>query len=151
MDEILALEPDVILVDFLMPGKDGVELVRELKEKGCGARCIMISQVSAKELVGKAYDAGMEFFISKPINIIEVKSVIQKVEKQIENEKTLSNIKKMFMAEIADMPKEKKPDDGYGRRYSIFSTGSGCPGKRAVMILCVSASICTAISGRFPR
>ena len=43
LDEILALEPDVILVDFLMPGKDGVELVRELKEKGCGARCIMIS------------------------------------------------------------------------------------------------------------
>ena len=36
VDEILALEPDVILVDFLMPGKDGVELVRELKEKGCG-------------------------------------------------------------------------------------------------------------------
>ena len=137
--EILALEPDVILVDFLMPGKDGVELVRELKEKGCGARCIMISQVSAKELVGKAYDAGMEFFISKPINIIEVKSVIQKVEKQIENEKTLSNIKKMFMAEIADMPKEKKPDDGYGRKVQYILNRLGMSGEKGgddIMRIC---------------
>ena len=139
VDEILALEPDVILVDFLMPGKDGVELVRELKEKGCGARCIMISQVSAKELVGKAYDAGMEFFISKPINIIEVKSVIQKVEKQIENEKTLSNIKKMFMAEIADMPKEKKPDDGYGRKVQYILNRLGMSGEKGgddIMRIC---------------
>lgn len=66
------------------------------------------SQVAAKELIGKAYDAGIEFFISKPINIIEVKSVIRNVDEQIKNEKTLTNIKKMFMAEIADMPKEKK-------------------------------------------
>lgn len=139
VDEILALDPDVILVDFLMPGKDGVELVRELKEKGCNARCIMISQVSAKELVGKAYDAGMEFFISKPINIIEVKSVIQKVEKQIENEKTLSNIKKMFMAEIADMPKEKKPDDGYGRKVQYILNRLGMSGEKGgddIMRIC---------------
>ena len=139
VDEILALEPDVILVDFLMPGKDGVELVKELKEKGCNARCIMISQVSAKELVGKAYDAGMEFFISKPINIIEVKSVIQKVEKQIENEKTLSNIKKMFIAEIADMPKEKKPDDGYGRKVQYILNRLGMSGEKGgddIMRIC---------------
>ena len=43
----------------------------------------MISQVAAKELIGKAYDAGIEFFISKPINIIEVKSVIRNVDEQI--------------------------------------------------------------------
>ena len=139
VDEILALDPDVILVDFLMPGKDGVELVRELKEKGCNARCIMITQVSAKELVGKAYDSGMEFFISNPINIIEVKSVIQKVEKQIEHEKTLSNIKKMFMAEIADMPKEKKPDDGYGRKVQYILNRLGMSGEKGgddIMRIC---------------
>lgn len=79
----------------------------------------MISQVAAKELIGKAYDAGIEFFISKPINIIEVKSVIRNVDEQIKNEKTLTNIKKMFMAEIADMPKEKKKDDGYGRKGAL--------------------------------
>lgn len=130
VDEILALSPDMILVDFLMPEKDGVQLVKELKERGSQARCIMISQVSAKELVGKAYDAGIEFFINKPINIIEVKSVIENVEHQIQNEKTLMNIKKMFMAEIADLPKEKKAEDEYAKKVLYILNRLGMSGEK---------------------
>lgn len=130
IDEILALKPDVVLVDFLMPGKDGVQLVRELKENGCRARFIMISQVSAKELVGKAYDAGIEFFVHKPINIIEVKSVIQNVERQIQNEKIIGNIKNMFMAEIAVMPREKKADDEYAKKLLYILNRVGMSGEK---------------------
>lgn len=130
VEEILARDPDIILVDFLMPGKDGVQVVKELKEQGCMAKCIMISQVSSKELIGKAYDAGIEFFINKPINIIEVKSVIEKVEQQIRNEKTLTNIKRMFMAEIADMTDEKKPDDGYSKKVLYILNRLGMSGEK---------------------
>ena len=52
IDDILARNPDVVLVDFLMPEKDGIQVVKELKERGARAKCIMISQVSAKELIG---------------------------------------------------------------------------------------------------
>lgn len=130
IDDIVARNPDVVLVDFLMPEKDGIQVVRELRERGCRAKCIMISQVAAKELIGKAYDAGVEFFISKPINIIEVKSVIRNVENQIKNEKTLINIKKMFMAEIADMPKEKEADDGYGKKVLYILNRLGMSGEK---------------------
>lgn len=130
LDEILGIKPDVILVDFLMPEKDGVQLVKDLKERGCNARFIMISQVSAKELVGKAYDAGVEFFISKPINIMEVKSVIQNVERQLQNEKIIVNIKKMFMAEIADLPKEKKADDEYAKKVLYILNRVGMSGEK---------------------
>lgn len=130
VDDILAKNPDMVLIDFLMPEKDGVQVMRELWERGCKAKCIMISQVAAKELIGKAYDAGIEFFISKPINIIEVKSVIRNVDEQIKNEKTLTNIKKMFMAEIADMPKEKKKDDGYGRKVLYILNRLGMSGEK---------------------
>lgn len=130
IDEVLSQRPDVILIDFLMPEKDGVQVVKELKERGCQAKCIMISQVSAKELVGKAYDAGVEFFISKPINIIEVRSVIQNVERQIQNEKTLSNIKKMFMAEIADLPNQAIHDDGYGKKVLYILNRLGMSGEK---------------------
>lgn len=130
VEEILSKNPDIILVDFLMPEKDGVALVRELKERGCKAKCIMISQVSAKELIGKAYDAGMDFFISKPINIIEVKSVIRNVTRQIMNERTLSNIRKMFVAEMSEEQKEKRPENGYAKKVLYILNRLGMSGEK---------------------
>ena len=31
LDRVLALDPELVLIDLLMPGKDGIQLVRELK------------------------------------------------------------------------------------------------------------------------
>ena len=80
-----APDPERIMVDLLMPGRDGIQLVRELKELGSRAKFVMISQVSAKELIAKAYQAGVEFFIQKPINLIEVRQVVGNVIRQMEN------------------------------------------------------------------
>ena len=98
--QVPALRPDIIMIDFLMPGKDGAQLVRELKEAGCTAKFIMVSQVSSKDMIGKAYDAGIEFFISKPINLIEVKSILNTVTQQIKNERTVAQLRNLFMTEI---------------------------------------------------
>ena len=43
-ERIMALDPDLVLVDLLMPGRDGIQLVRELKEPGSRAKFVMISQ-----------------------------------------------------------------------------------------------------------
>ncbi len=98
--QVPALRPDIIMIDFLMPGKDGAQLVRELKEAGCTSKFIMVSQVSSKDMIGKAYDAGIEFFISKPINLIEVKSILNTVTQQIKNERTVAQLRNLFMSEI---------------------------------------------------
>lgn len=120
-EEVMALNPEVILLDFLMPGKDGIQFVRELREAGSHAKCIMISQVSSKELIGKAYTAGVDFFISKPINFIEVKSVIENVSKQIQSEKTLLNIKKMFMTEMKETQSDKKDNKKLRKQQYILN------------------------------
>ncbi len=93
---IAACAPDLILIDLLMPGMDGIQVVRELKARQALARFIMISQVSAKEMVAKAYEAGVEFFIHKPINLFEIRRVVGNVAQQIEHERTLSSIQSML-------------------------------------------------------
>ena len=97
-ERIMALDPDLVLVDLLMPGRDGIQLVRELKELGSRAKFVMISQVSAKELIAKAYQAGVEFFIQKPINLIEVRQVVGNVIRQMENERALHTIQSVFQS-----------------------------------------------------
>ncbi len=91
-----ACAPDLVLIDLLMPGMDGIQVVRELKARQPGTRFIMISQVSAKEMVAKAYEAGVEFFIHKPINLFEIRRVVGNIAQQIEHERTLSSIQSML-------------------------------------------------------
>jgi two-component system response regulator YcbB len=96
LERILSIDPDLILIDLLMQDKDGIQIVRELRALGCGARFIMISQVSSKEMVAKAYTAGVDFFIQKPLNYIEVCQVITNVTRQLENERALKAIQSVL-------------------------------------------------------
>jgi two-component system response regulator YcbB len=96
LEEIQALKPDIVLVDLLMPGKDGISLVKEAKSLYTDIQFIMISQVSSKEMVGKSYQSGIEYFISKPINAIEVESVILKVEDKLKVNQKLNQIQSLF-------------------------------------------------------
>lgn len=97
--EINMIEPDIILVDLLMPEKDGISLIKELSSINKDFKFIMISHVTSKDLIEKAYTSGVEFFINKPINVIEVKTVISNVIEKIKFEETLQNIKNMFAGE----------------------------------------------------
>ena len=94
--EIIATKPDIVIVDLLMPVKDGISIVREVKEICPDIGFIMISQVSNKEIVSEAYNAGIEFFINKPINIIEVENVVSRVIKQMEAEKTMEGLRSIL-------------------------------------------------------
>jgi len=139
ISEIIVAKPDIILIDLLMPDKDGIEIVKELKSEKCAAKYIMISQVSSKNMIAKAYDVGIDFFINKPINVIEVKSIIDKVARGIENEKTLSNIKNMF---INNIEYNKVNPDNYSNKikriqYILNKLGmSGEKGAKDIVNIC---------------
>ena len=127
---VLRCKPDVVLVDFFMPVMDGVEFVKELRSVNDRVKCIMISQVSSKELISKAYSAGIDFFINKPINLIEVTSVLKNVERQLENERTLDNIRKMFMTEINQMSSVGDRSDSYGKKLKYILNRVGMSGEK---------------------
>ena len=91
-EDILILKPDIVLIDLLMPKKDGITLMNEIKEENPDINFIMISQVKEKNMISKAYKNGVEYYISKPINAIEVENVIKKEIKQIEENKVINQI-----------------------------------------------------------
>ena len=128
-ERVLALEPDLILIDLLMPEKDGIQVVRELKERGCGAKFIMISQVSSKELIAKAYTAGVSFFIQKPINLIEVRQVITNIKEQIDNEQALKTIQSVFAGREAPAS-QPAPADRRRRRLTHILSQVGMAGEK---------------------
>ncbi|MCU1807041.1 response regulator [Cytobacillus firmus] len=84
---------DILLIDLLMPIRDGIETIRQIKPAFKG-KIIMISQVESKELIGEAYALGIEYYITKPINRIEVITVIRKVIERIRLERSIQDIQK---------------------------------------------------------
>jgi two-component system, response regulator YcbB len=90
---ILSIRPDIVLIDFLMPKLDGIETIEHLRNRGYNGQFIMISQVVNKEMVGEAYEKGIEFFIHKPINRLEVQSILRKTEEQFRLKQSLMAIR----------------------------------------------------------
>lgn len=90
---IILKKCDIVLIDLLMPKQDGIETIMRLQEMGYEGKFIMISQVEHKEMVAEAYSKGVEYFINKPINRIEVISIIKKVMEHIRLERSLEGIR----------------------------------------------------------
>jgi two-component system, response regulator YcbB len=82
---------DILLIDLLMPLRDGIETIRQIGSAFTG-KTVMLSQVESKELVGEAYSLGIEYYVTKPLNRLEVVSVLQKVRERLILEKSIHDI-----------------------------------------------------------
>lgn len=109
-DTIIKLNPDIILIDLLLPEVDGIEIVKRAMDSGYQGKFIMISQVEEQEMISNAYKSGILFYINKPINMIETISVISNVKKQVELEQSISVIKNIIFPETIQKTEEVKKE-----------------------------------------
>ena len=117
--EILALQPDIILVDLLMSKMDGIALVGQIKKVRPKASFVMISQVADKDMIEQAYNAGVEFFINKPVNIIEVEKVLGNVSEKIRMNSLVAGIRGMF-AETEELSRQPARREDVLREINVF-------------------------------
>ncbi|MDG2764728.1 response regulator, partial [Vibrio parahaemolyticus] len=57
VNKITANQPDIVLIDLLLPNKDGINIVKEFQKEVFKPIFVMISQVSSKDMIAKAYEA----------------------------------------------------------------------------------------------
>lgn len=93
----LVREADIVILDLLMPGRDGIETVKALRDEKYSGRFIMISQVENKEMIGEAYQQGVDTFIQKPINRLEVLAVLRRVSDHLLLEKSMQTIRNSLL------------------------------------------------------
>jgi two-component system, response regulator YcbB len=109
---ILRYKPDIVMIDLLLPQQDGISIIERVKSQNVRSMFIMLSQVSDKDMIAKAYEMGIEFFISKPINVIEVVNVVRKVKEYVALKKTFEVIESTVMNQGRRQGENlvKKPD-----------------------------------------
>lgn len=71
--------PDLVTLDILMPGKDGIQTVEALREFDPGARIVMVTALGQDSHVRRALEAGADGFILKPFSTERVLSTVRMI------------------------------------------------------------------------
>ena len=79
VEAALAGDYDVILVDLMMPGLDGLEVIRRIKRAGVASELVMITGHSTVESAVAAMKLGASDYLSKPFTPDELRMTLQKV------------------------------------------------------------------------
>ncbi len=65
LEELSQLEPDLVLVDYSLPGMNGVELIKRLQKSHPRTPCLLISSWQERVLIDAALAAGARGYVVK--------------------------------------------------------------------------------------
>lgn len=106
--QLLELNPvDLLLVDVMMPVMNGLDLLKQVKEHDPDQLVIVMTGYADKEIVLRALKADADDFIQKPINLIQLKSTIQKalekraLRQELQQLKRVDRLKNEFLGLIS--------------------------------------------------
>lgn len=70
LQAIVEEQPDLLLLDLMMPGIDGFEVIRKIRTGECGnpnMRIVILSALSREEDIVKCLNLGANGYVTKPI------------------------------------------------------------------------------------
>lgn len=91
------VNPDLILLDVMMPGIDGMEVCQRIKAmpKWESVPIIMVTALTGKEDLARCLNAGADDFIGKPVNSVELRARVNsmmRIKQQYDSIKNLSKL-----------------------------------------------------------
>lgn len=116
LEDFAQIRPDIVIVDLLMDEMDGLTLVKRARTILPDTAFIMLSQVSSKDMIAGAYEAGVEFYIQKPINSVEVEAVIRKVCDSLQASRTLQKVQTIFGSGAVAEPIPDEAEKAYVKK-----------------------------------
>lgn len=72
--------PDVVMTGLVPQGQKAIAYIREVRAMLPCASIVMLSRENDMRLIEKAYEAGAEFVIRKPVSAVEVERVLKNLE-----------------------------------------------------------------------
>jgi two-component system chemotaxis response regulator CheY len=70
LKKVSSLHPKILLMDVILPGENGLEIIREIKtsQAAKAPQMIVVTSLAFSEVVSQAREAGAAGFIAKPID-----------------------------------------------------------------------------------
>lgn len=100
LEMILRFKPDLVITDVRMPKMDGLEMVRNLYERKVPLHAVILSGYSEFEYARKAIRYGVDEYLLKPLDIDDIKRMLDKVEKKIQREQMTNGTPEMHLRNL---------------------------------------------------
>ena len=79
---------DVIVLDLIMPKKDGIYVLEEMQKRGINKKVIVATSYNANEIIREVSEFGVSYFILKPFELNDLEKRINEITNQKKNEKS---------------------------------------------------------------
>jgi two-component system, OmpR family, alkaline phosphatase synthesis response regulator PhoP len=101
--KVSSFDPDLVLLDVMMPKLSGFEVCKQLKDNPKTARVMVLMVTALNELgdIERAVQAGTDDFLSKPINKIELLKRVENMLKWRGTEDELERLRR-YIQDIED-------------------------------------------------
>lgn len=86
LDVVGDFGPDLILLDLMLPGTDGLEVARRMREDGMSTPILMLTARSETQDVVTGFDAGADDYLRKPFEVPELLSRVRALLKRVGHE-----------------------------------------------------------------
>ncbi len=113
LELIRTTNPDLVIMDIRMPRMDGLTMLKILREQQILCRVIVLSAYSDFDYAKQAIDLGIENYLLKPINILELRKVLRKAEGEIEKEQNPEPVYSIERIFIECMAGQIHPDEQF--------------------------------------
>ena len=70
---------DVIILDLVMPNKDGIEVLKYLQENKIDKKVIVLTSYNTQEMIRKVSELGADYFILKPFELRTLEEKVREI------------------------------------------------------------------------
>ena len=88
-------QPDIVILDIMMAGQDGIEICKEIRAKNTSCFILMLSASADDYTKIKAYEAGCDDFVAKPTNIQLLTKKIEAIQSRLKKKDSTIAISKL--------------------------------------------------------
>lgn len=115
LDFLDKFDPDLILLDVMMPEIDGIEVCKQIKanSRWQAVPIIMVTSLASKEDLACCLTAGADDFLSKPVNGIELRARVNsmlRIKKQHDRIESLSKLQRNNISSLKSSLNELNSD-----------------------------------------
>src|SRR5256886_10857740 len=96
LDKVTTFRPAIVITDLVMPGMDGLALLRALQQQGADVTTLLLTAQGTIETAVEAMKEGAYDYLTKPIEIPRLKILLDKIVERLETMREVKALRRQL-------------------------------------------------------